>query len=194
MKKFVVKYRKLWCALFVAMVCLHLAGCSTAWTSEASNIISLLVPAIEAALGILTAFGVGLSPTTLTTVQSWATQAQTGLSEVKALITQYNTAIASAQPGILAEIQTVLGVVSSNLAMLLPTLHVTDAKTEAEIATVFSAVADEISALIGLVPALQGKITDHDAVKALMAQLKSAKAFRSDFNAKAGVFGKAYEI
>jgi len=173
---------------------LLLAGCSTAWTTEATNIIQLLIPAVQAALAILAAFGVGIPTTVMTAVNSWAQQAEQALLQVKGLIEQYNTAEASAQPGILNEIQTVLGVVSSNLATILPTLHVTDPATEAKIAAVFQAVAGEIAALLALVPALQGKVTSHDELKQLMAAVKSPKEFKSEFNAAAGQFGKQYEI
>jgi hypothetical protein len=196
MKQFVVKYRKLWFSLFFLMICLHLIACSTAWTSEASSIISLLVPAIEAALGILAAAGVGLSPNVLTQIQSWATQAQTALAEVKTLITQYNTAEASAQPGILSKIQTLLNTIASNLTAILPTLHVSDPATDAKVQLVIQAIAGEISALIALLPAVQGAVTSSEELKALIEKsgYKHPKEFRKDFNEKAGAFGKQYEI
>lgn len=180
--------------LAIIEACLFLSGCTSTWTSEASSIISLLIPAIQAALGILAAFGVGLSPTVLTAVNTWGQDAQTALAQVKTLIDQYNTAEASAKPGVLTEIQTTLGVISSNLATILPTLHVTDQSTQAKIIAVVQAIADEVSALIGLVPAIQGKVTSHDELKQLMAALKTPKEFRADFNAKAGEFGQEYTI
>lgn len=192
--EFIRKYRNLWFALFVLTACIQMVACSTAWTSEASNIITMLVPAIEAALGILAAFGLGIPTAALTDVQTWAAQAQTDLAMVKSLIDQFNTAEAAAQPGILTEIQTLLGVVSSNLTKLLPELHVTDPNTSAKIAAIFAAVADEVTALLGLVPVIQGAVTDHDEVKALAAKLQSAKQFRSNFNALTEPFGKNYEI
>lgn len=193
-KNFIVKYRKLWFAMFLFVMCLQLAACSTAWTGEASNIIAQLIPAIEIALSILAAAGVGLAPTVITAVQGWGAESQKDLAEVKTLIDQYNTAQAGAQPGILEEIQTMLSTISKNFAALLPDIHVSDENTQKQIELVFSAISDEITALIGLVPALQGKITDHDQVKALMANLKSAKAFKKDFNEKAGVFGSQYQL
>jgi len=179
------------------LLCLNLAACSTAWTTEATNIISVLEPAVIAALGILSAFGIGISPSALTAVQKWGTQAQTALAEVKTLITEYNTAEATAQPGILTEIQTLLSTISSNLAELLPTLHVTNASTQAKIMAVFDAVASEISALIALVPALQGKVTSHDELKKLMAAVKSKNEFKAFFNKQVDAFGptaKTYEL
>jgi hypothetical protein len=175
-------------------LCILFAGCTTAWTSEASSIISLLIPAIQAALGILAAFGVGLSPAVMTAVNTWGQEAQAALAQVKTLIDQYNTAEATAKPGILTEIQNALSVISSNLATILPTIHVTDPTTQAKILSVVQAIADEVSALIGLVPAIQGKVTSHDELKSLMAALKSPKEFKEDFNSKTAEFGKEYML
>src|ERR1700756_5242951 len=116
--------------LFIAF---SATACTTAWTQEAVSIINLLVPAIEAALGILAAFGVakGLSPKVMDDVRKWAGEATSDLQTViKPLIEQYNSAEASARPGILNDIQAALGVISSNLSSLLPAIHVTDAQTQ----------------------------------------------------------------
>lgn len=195
MRSFIVKYRKLWFMLFLFSFCFYLAGCSTAWTSEASTIIALLGPAIQAALGILTAFGLGLAPNVMTEFQSWATQTQNALTNViKPLIDQYNAAEAGAKPGILAEIQAALSVISGGLGKILPTIHVTDPGTQQRITAVITAIADEISALIGLVPALQGNVSTHAELKALMNKLKGPDEFKADFNSKTASFGSEYAI
>jgi hypothetical protein len=194
MRSFVVRYRKLWFSLFVLVSALHLIACSTAWTGEASNIIAMLVPAIEAALGILAAFGVGLSATARQQVQSWATQATAALGQVKTLIDEYNTAEAGAKPGLLTEIQTALSVVSSNLSELLPTLHITDKAAEQKIADVFAAIAGELSALVDLIPVIQGTVTSHAEVKRLVVNLKTHEEFKAYFNQLAGSFGPSYTI
>jgi hypothetical protein len=193
--------RKLVVRLFLCWtifsLCLFASGCTSNWVSEATNIINLLVPAIEAVLGILAAVGVsaGLTTSVVADVTKWANEATNTLTTVvKPLIDQYNTAEAAAQPGILTEIQTALNVISNNLASILPAIHVTNADTQAKITAVVTAVADEISALIGLIPAISGKVTSHEELKQLMSALKSPKEFRADFNAKAEVFGKQYTI
>lgn len=178
----------------IVWCCLWLTGCTTSWISEATNIINLLVPSITAILGILSAFGIGLPATVMTAVESWANAATTGLQTVGTLIGQYQTAEESAKPGILVEIQTALSVITNNLATILPQIHVDDPTTQAKIMAVIQAVQVEITALINLVPALQGKVTSADDLKSLMAELKSPKEYKADFNAKAGVFGREYEI
>lgn len=177
-------------------ICLMTAACSTAWTTEATNIIVLLVPAIQAALAILAGFGVGLPATVMTAVNTWAAEAQKDLSIVRGLIEQYNSAAANAQPGILVEIENLLGVISSNLAAILPQIHVADATVEARILAVIQAIAGEISALLTLIPAVQGKVTSAAELKALVEKsgFKDPKHFKKDFNTAAGYFGKQFEI
>lgn len=193
-------------ALFTILWCLMLAvGCAANWISEATNIIQLLVPSITSILSILTAFGVpvGLSAAALAAVQSWANQATAGLQTVGGLIDQYNKAEATAQPGILTEIQTVLSTIVANLSTILPEIHVTDPSSQAKITAVIEAVQAEMQALINLVPAIKSATessTDpHEQLKKIASapafhELKSAKSYRSDFNSKAGVFGKEYCI
>lgn len=177
----------LWCLLW-------LTGCTTTWVSEAINIINLLVPAITSALGILTAFGVGLPANTLTAVDSWANQATSGLQEVGSLISQYNTAEATAQPGLLQEIQSALSVIVANLTTILPEIHVTDASTQEKILAVIQAIQAEMQSLINVIPAIQGKVTSADEMKALMAAVKSPKEFKKEFNQLVEPFGTSYQI
>ena len=186
--RFFALFTLLWCIAAFAV------ACTGAWTGEAINIIQLLVPSITSILSILSAFGVGIPATAMTAIQGWATEATTGLQTVAGLIQQYNTAEATAKPGLLTEIQTTLHVISSNLAAILPEIHVTDPKTEAKITAIIGLVANEIAALINLVPAIQGTVTSHAELKALMAQLKTAKEYRNDFNAAVESFGKEYQI
>lgn len=178
----------LWCIVVFA------TGCATAWTGEAINIITLLGPAITSALAILAAFGGGVSPAALKAIQSWSTQAVSGLQEVKDLIDQYSAADTTAKPGLLTEIQTALKVIVDNLTAILPTIHVDNPQTQAKILAVIEAVQAELVALVNVVPALQGNVTSHNELKAIMAQLKTPQEFKNDFNAKVAEFGKEYEI
>lgn len=188
LSRFFTLFTILWCmALFTT-------ACTTAWTSEAINIINLLVPAITAALAILTSFGKGVSPGVLASVQSWSNQATVDLRTVAGLIDQYNAADATAKAGLLTEIQTMLQVLIDNLNVILPEVHVDDQVTQDRITAVIATVASEITALINLVPALQGRVTGHAEVKKLMHAVKSPDEFRDEFNEKASIFGNQYRI
>lgn len=194
MRQHCIRHRKLYSILFLLGLPLMLAGCTTAWTGEATNIIKLLVPAIESALAIMAAFGVGLAPNVLQSVQSWASQATADLNQVATLIEQYNTAEAGAKPGLLTEIQTILSTVTANLQSLLPSIHVTDANTQAKVTAIITLISDEMTALIGLVPAISGKVTSHADLKKLLTAVKSPSEFRDEFNAQVESFGDRYTI
>ena len=172
-------------------------SCDTTWTAEASNILALIVPAITAALDILRAFGLGIPTQALTDVQNWAGQAQSALQTVASLITQYNSAEATAQPGILTEIQTAIGTVAQNLSTVLPEVHVTDPSTQAKIAAVFQAILAELTALVAVIPAVAPS-----SVKELKALAKKAEAvglldaedFKKKFNSLVVGFGAEYQL
>lgn len=173
---------------------LVLTGCTTAWTGEASSIITLLWPAITMALEILSAFGVGISTGTMKAIQDWSQRATTGLQSVAGLIDQYNAAEATAQPGLLIEIQTGLNVIVSDLSGLLPQIKITNPATQAKIVAIFESIASEMQALVQVIPAIQGKVQSHEALQALITQVRSANQFKHEFNAKARTFGKEYQI
>ena len=92
------------CLLLFALfnLALLLTGCTDTWVSSANGIISALIPAINAALAILTAFGIGVSPEALAAIQAWGTSAQNTLTNVvKPAIDAYNTAAAATQATLL---------------------------------------------------------------------------------------------
>lgn len=186
-------YRAL--AIFAILdACVLLAGCGD-WESQASSIITLLGPAITAALQILAAFGLGVSATVSEQFAAWEQQAQTALTTVKTLIAEYKAALPADQPGILEKIQTALTAVSGNLSQLLTEIHVTNPDTQAKIVAVFAAISGMLVAVVNLIPAIQGKVTNPELEFRLYhAYKETAKNFKADFNAKAGVFGKSYEI
>jgi prophage DNA circulation protein len=181
-------------AVFAVLDLLVLAtGCAD-WESQASSIITLLGPAIQAAIAILAAFGVGVSESVMGSFNSWSAQAQTDLVTIKGLIAQYQAAVATAQPGILQEIIAVVNTTQTNLAALLTALHITDATTQARVAAVFAAITGMLTAITSLVPALQGKTSEKEKLTLYNAFKSKASGFKATFNKAAVVFGKQYEI
>ena len=190
-----VQYHKLYSILFLLGLPFVMTACTTDWINEATSIINLLVPAIEGAIAILAAFGTGLSPDVLTQVQTWGQKATTALQTViLPLLNEYNQAEASAQPGILVEIQNGLQALTDQLNALLPLINVTDPTTRAKIMAVVDTVANELAALVALVPAIEGKVTSHDELKALVSAVKSPKEFKSAYNDAAKPFGEQYML
>jgi len=154
----------------------------------------VLEAALPSLLATLSAVGVGLSGSVQSSINNWGAQAQASLLEIKSLVDKYNSADASAKSGILVEIQTVLGVVTANLKAILPDIHVADAATQAKITAVVNLVADEFAALLNILPVVQGEIADHAEAKRLVAQLRTAGEFRSDYNRAAADFDSQYAI
>lgn len=188
------KLQRICLLALVCYVLLLAAACTTQWTQQAIPIIQLIEAAIPSALAIVAAFGVGIQPNVATQFTTWGNTATNLLSkEVVPLINQYDQAPADAKPGILTEINAIISKISDDLKTILPEIKVTDAATQAKIVGVVTAIQDEIVALTNLIPALQGKMA-HDEFKVALSQLKTAKEFKEDYNAKASEFGDEYKI
>jgi hypothetical protein len=180
-------------AIFAVMdLCLVMAGCGD-WESQASSIITLLGPALQALVAILAAFGAGVSSSVMTQFNSWAAQSQSALVTIKGLIAQYQTASAEAQPGILSSIQVAVQTVIDNLATILPELHITDPNSQAKVIAALSAVSAFLASLAALIPAVASAAAD-DEFKLGAKVTESKKQFKKDFNAAVGFFGKQYEL
>jgi hypothetical protein len=176
-------------------LCIFMAGCGD-WESQTSNIIALLGPALQALVAILAAFGAGVSGDVVTQFNNWAQQAQTALVNIKALIASYKTAAATAQPGILAEIQAALSALTANLGPILSSLHITDPNSQAKFIAGVEAVEAFVASLVALVPAVATlpKLSVGDEAKLGEKVNETKKKFKSDFNNAVGYFGKAYEL
>jgi hypothetical protein len=141
-------------------------GCSTAWISQAEEIIAAVIPATTNIVTLVEALqGKSISAADLQLIQNAGTQANSDLQLISSLITAYNQAEASAQPGILNQIQTVANTVQSNLSALLPALHITDQATQAKITAIVGLVVSEVQSLIAIVP-----LVDPNASAAKVAQ------------------------
>jgi hypothetical protein len=184
---------KLMTIFFVLDLCWLMAGCGD-WEAQASSIIALLGPAIQAAIAILAAFGVGVSETVMTQFNEWEAQAQTDLVTLKGLIAAYQSVLASAQPGILNQIVAIVNTTSSSLTTLLVAVHITDPATQAKVAAVFAAITDMLTAITNLAPAIAPGTSDEKKLKLYEIFKSKAGGFKATFNKATAVFGKAYEI
>lgn len=149
-----------------------LMGCSTAWISEAEQIVAALIPAAANILTLVTALhGQNVSAEDLKTIQSTGSQVGSDLQLIESLLTVYQTADAAARPGLLNQIQTTTSTVQSNLGSLLPALHIQDETTQAKVSAVVGLVLSEVESLSAIVP-----LVDPSASPAMMAMAaKQAK-------------------
>jgi hypothetical protein len=144
----------------VLCLTMTLAGCSTAWIGQAEEIVSALIPAAANLVTLVAALqGKTVSAADLQTIQNAGAQAGSDLQLIQSLIAAYQKADATAQPGILNQIESAIGAVQGSLQALLPALHIQDAATQAKITAVVGIVLSEVQSLAAVLPLVKGTPT-----------------------------------
>jgi hypothetical protein len=129
------------------------AACSTAWISEAEQIVGALLPATANLVALVaTLQGKNVSAEDLQTIQNAGAQAGADLQLMQSLIAQYQKADAAAQPGLLNQIQAAMSAVQSTLNGLLPALHIKDTATQTKITAVIGILLSEVESVAAIVP------------------------------------------
>jgi hypothetical protein len=130
-------------------------ACSTAWIGEVEQVVAALIPAVANLIALVAALqGKSVSAADLQTIESAGAQAEADLQLMQSLIAQYQKADASAQPGLLNQIQAAMIAVQSTLNGLLPALHIQDAATQAKITAVVGILLSEVQSIAAIVPAV----------------------------------------
>lgn len=128
-------------------------ACTTAWIGEAEQIVAALIPAMANLVTLAaTLQGASVSAADLQTIQSAGSQAGADLQLMQSLIGQYQNAEATAQPGLLNQIQAALRAVQLTLNGLLPALHIKDAASQAKITAVVGILISEAESVAAIVP------------------------------------------
>ncbi len=170
----------------VLCLTITLAGCSTAWIGEAEQVVAALIPAAANIIALVAAMqGKGVSAADLQTIQNAGSQAGADLQLVQSLIAAYQKADATAQPGILNQIQAAIGAVQASLQGLLPALHIQDAATQTKITAVVGIVLSEVQSLAAIVPLVSGNASPAMMAKVAMKRplALTANEFVTSFNA-----------
>jgi hypothetical protein len=177
-------------ALVAMLLCgtLVWTACSTTWINEAEEIVAALLPATANLVTLVaTLEGKNVSAADLQTIQSAGTQAGADLQLVKSLVTQYQKADASTQPGLLNEIQSAINAVQSTLTSLLPALHIKDPATQAKITAVIGIVLSEVQSVAAIVPLVDPSASPEMMTLAAKQMKKqsplTANAFVASYNA-----------
>jgi len=147
-------------AAMAVVLCLTigLAGCSTAWIGEAEEIVAAMLPAAANLLTLVAALeGKTVSATDLQTIQNAGSQAGADLQLIQSLIAAYEKADATAQPGILNQIESAIEAAQGSLQSLLPALHIKDAATQAKISAVVGILLSEVESLAAVVPLVKAQ-------------------------------------
>jgi hypothetical protein len=132
---------------------LTLTACSTAWIGEAEQIVAALIPAVANLVTLVAALeGKSISAADLQTIQNAGAQAGADLQLLQSLIGEYEKADASAQPGLLNQIEAAMSAVQLTLNGLLPALHITDVAAQAKITAVVGLLISEVESMAAIVP------------------------------------------
>jgi len=193
-----------WVIAVALCVTVGLAGCSTAWIGDAEEIVAALIPAAGNIVALVAAMqGKGVSANDLQLIQSAGTQAGSDLQLIQSLITAYQSADATARPGILNQIESAITAVQTNLQGLLPALHIQDAATQAKVTAVVGLLLSEVQSLAAVVPivkqasSVMGSENSHPVakgatsvqpgkVKAPLSASEFVKSYNSTLTAKTG--------
>jgi len=171
-------------AMLALILCATLmcTACSTAWMSEAEQIVAALVPAAANIVALVAALqGKSVSASDLETIQSAGSQAGADLQLLQSLIAAYQKADAAAQPGILNQIQAAINAAQSTLNGLLPALHIKDAATQTKITAVVGIVLSEIQSLATIVPLADASAAPETVVMAAKQLKKQPPLTASEF-------------
>ncbi len=163
-------------------------ACSTAWISEAEQIVEALIPGTANLVTLVaTLEGKNVSVADMQTVQNAGAQVGADLQLLQSLIAQYQKADASVQPGLLSQIQVVMSTAQSTLNGLLPALHIKDVTTQAKIAAVVSLLVSEVESMAAIVPLVSSSASPAMMTMAAKQVKKqpplTASEFVSSFNA-----------
>ena len=174
------------------------SGCSTSWIGEAEEIVSALIPAAANLVALVAALeGKGVSTADLQVIQNAGTQAGADLQLIQSLIAAYEKADASAQPGLLNQIQSAIQAAQGNLQGLLPALHIKDTATQTKITAVIGILLSEVQSLAAIVPLVNPNASPAAVSAARVAVRKSAplraeefvKSYNATLTAKTGNAG-----
>lgn len=132
------------------------SSCSTGWISEAEQIVAALIPATTNLVTLAaTLRDKDISADDLRTIENAGAETGADLQLLQSLITLYQRADASAQPGLLNQIQLVASAAQSRLKDVLPALHIKDAATQTKISAVVGILLAEVESLAAIVQLLK---------------------------------------
>lgn len=146
----------------------YTVACDTNWVGQANSIISILLPAIEGALGLLLTFGAGIPPGLTNQIIQAANEIMADLQNVvKPLLDEYNNAPEADKATVLEKIELALKTIAARFPDILNALHVDNPAIQTKLTTIFSALQSEVLALLALVPVVAGKTTSHELQAAI---------------------------
>ena len=167
----------------VLSCCLILVGCSTAWIQTAISDIPVIVQVVTSILQLVSAAqGHGADPAMIAQVQNIGQQAQSDLQLLNSLVSQYQSASATAKPGLLNEIDTAITTAQANLTQILVAFHVTDPALQATIAGAVGLALSTLMEIQSLIPPPPTATAKRLAVSAKAVKPRTAAQIKSEYN------------
>lgn len=154
--------RKFWrfvqLSSLLAFIAVNLCACGLpTWLTDANTILPVVLDSVLGVIQLVAALKGGtLSEAEATSITSFATSIQKALQSIQTMVEDYEQ---SASTTLLGDIMAAVAAMKNNLATFLPTIHITDASTQAEIEDVFTLVSEQITAWATVIPALTGTAT-----------------------------------
>ncbi|MFZ0817877.1 MAG: hypothetical protein WAM78_20300 [Candidatus Sulfotelmatobacter sp.] len=157
-------------------------SCSMAWIGEAEQIVETLIPATTNLVTLVaTLQGGNISAADVQTIQNAGAQAGADLQLMQSLIAQYQKADASAQPGLLNQIESAMSGVRTTLTSLLPALHIKNATTQAKITAVIGILLSEVQSMAAIVPLVSASASPEMVTMAAQQVRKQAPLTANEF-------------
>jgi len=162
-------------------VALMVEGCNTSWVQVAINDLPTVINIATSIAGIV---ALAQSKGTVTAAVSNAiatvtTTIKNGLTSVEGLITSFKNAAASAQAGIVGDIDAGLTALQQNLNTILSTFHVDDVALQATISTGVSLALAAISAVQLLLPVVTPTQTPPAVAARVAPRIAARKAMQA---------------
>jgi hypothetical protein len=162
------------------------SGCNSSWINTAINDIPVVLQIVTGVVSIVSIAqgGGGISPQMSATLQSGAAQATADLKQVQQLIASYQAAEATAKPGILGQIDSLLTSTSGNLAGILAAAHIENQDTQVAITAAVTLALTTVAAIQSLIPPQTTVVTGVTAPHTVRTPRKPAspKQLKNQFN------------
>lgn len=136
----------------VVLVLALAVGCTAAWIQTAINDAPVVIQIVTSIMQIASTATTAITPGDAVVAQTVANEAVADLKTAQALINNYQSAPASAQPGILNQIDAALQAAQSNMAQILTDLHIKDPALQAEISGGIGIAIGTVEAMATLIP------------------------------------------
>lgn len=132
-------------------------ACSTAWISEAEQIVAVLLPGLANVLTLVaTLRGSAITAKELANIQRAGQQTESDLQLLQSLISQYDRADAQGRPGLLGKVEAEAVAAQTDLNGVLAAVQVKDAATQAKISAVIGVLLTEVQSLAAILPVVSG--------------------------------------